>query len=220
MLLGMRSISMKHVILILGSIAMAFSISKAEPAYQLGDKIEYNWGGKWNPGTITEIRDNGLMKVEFTKDGEDKALMLRSNKIRTLHKSGPRDFRGGDKVVVRMKNGNWLDATVIEVKGNGWIEVEYVIDGTTLTPAIPPDRVKPAGTPDSGPTVLSSQEFRTWKSKQGTEIQARLVKYIGGSPEATLERRNGVRITVRLDQLSVPDRAYLTRELKGNDAKD
>ena len=188
------------------------------PNYEVGDKIEYNWGGKWNPGTITEIRDNGLMKVEFVKDGEPKALMLRENKLRTLERSGPRDFRAGDKVAVEMKNGNFLDATVVEVKGNGWIEVEYVIDGTTLTPAIPPERVKPvgaaAGTATAKPTELSSQEFRTWKSMQGTEIEARLVSYIGGSAEATLERRGGGRITVRLDQLSLGDRAYLTRALK------
>ena len=193
-------------------------LGQTAPTYEVGDKIEYNWGGKWNPGTITEIRDNGLMKVEFVKEGEPKALMLRENKLRSLERSGPRDFRAGDKVAVEMKNGNFLDATVVEVKGNGWIEVEYVIDGTTLTPAIPPERVKPvgatAGPTAAKPTELSSQEFRTWKSMQGTEIEARLASYIGGSAEATLERRGGGRITVRLDQLSLGDRAYLTRALK------
>lgn len=60
--------------------------------------------------------------------------------------------------------------------------------------------------------LQAEQEWRTWKSAAGTEIEARLTSTQGGA--VTLEKRGGGSLTVQLSQLSEADRSYVADQGK------
>lgn len=203
-------------------VSPAQEAKKPEPvAYELGEKVQFHWGGKWLDADIVEIRKDGRARLAFEKDGQTRNLVLPPDKLRKANAADAPagEIREGDKVVVEQK-GNWLAASVVGIKGTGWIEVKYVIDGRELTPAVPPERVRKVGQPGTpDPTVIREKEFRTWTSVDRKTMEARLDEYVGGAPHIVVELRNGQKIQVQLDQLHIKDRAYLTRSLRGMNPK-
>lgn len=206
---------------ILGINGTLLAANEEEASYSVGEKVQVQWGGKWIDAEVQSISSKGWVKVSYRMGTKDRELNLPPKNVRKHDGSPPpHEYKPGEQVLVSRKDGTWLEAKVLRILDNGAVEVEFVIDGTTLSPALSPDRLKPIKEEKEDPqvataTTFSSPDFRSWTSTSGTAIEARCAEYVGGKADVTLVKRNGQQLKVRLDQLHVKDRAYLTRSLKG-----
>jgi hypothetical protein len=116
----------------------------------------------------------------------------------------------GDTVEIEWV-GKKLPAEVTELLRTGWIKVKFMYDGIMLTPAFPPDQVRPLTRPSAKGTSGKSkskgstkQELRTWADQSGKfKVEARFVELRDG--QVTLERADGRTVTLALGRLSEED---------------
>ncbi|MBS0262015.1 MAG: hypothetical protein JSS02_08655 [Planctomycetes bacterium] len=110
----------------------------------------------------------------------------------------------GDKVEVEWA-GKKIKAEFVEYFPTGWLTVKFKSNGVTMTPTLPPDKVRPLTTEkaDAG-KGSSGAKMRTWTDKTGKyKTKAKFVELSDG--EVTLETENGKKVKMALDKLSKAD---------------
>lgn len=127
-----------------GSAAPAAPVVPTETAppaphvLAVGDKVSAQWtNGRWYPGTIGSVNDNGTYDIAF--DDGDKRKGVRASQV-TYIPPPKTDWKVGDRVQGRWTNGRWYNGKVAEVNPDGTFKIAY--DDGDVSKALTPARIR------------------------------------------------------------------------------
>lgn len=118
-----------------------FEIQSPKTPLAAGEKVLINhnenvWTGTWNPGRVVGEKDDGTYDVMFENHGSWVKANMERNSLRKFG-SDPEESTSpigtGERVLIK-QGGTWYQGSVVEMKPDGWYEVQlYDANGNVAT---------------------------------------------------------------------------------------